>query len=176
MSRYPYVILGKVVKAHGIRGEVQVYPYTFTVDSFIKYGPLSLIAIGGREQKFQVLRARKKQKRKIILTLEGVNSRDQAEALVGSKIAVPRERLPELSEGEYYWQDLIGMEVRTVTGEVVGRVKQILATGAHDILIIRGTRGEVLIPAVAQMIDNIDLEGRVITVDPVPGLLDVNAL
>ncbi len=171
-----YVVLGKIVKVHGIKGEVQVYPYTEDVEAFTYYDPVYLKAPDGRVTQTRVLKAREKKEKKILLALEGVKNRSQAESLVGNEICVPKECLPDLPDGEYYWHDLIGMEVRTVDGEDIGQVSRIMSTGAHDILVIEGRKGEVLIPAVAEMIKEIDTSARLILVDPVPGLLDVNAL
>jgi 16S rRNA processing protein RimM len=97
--------------------------------------------------------------------------RNEAQALAGSTLYVDSETLPPLEEGVYYGFQLIGLRVATVGGEELGRIEDILETGAHDVIVVRGPRGEVLLPSVEQVVREVDLEqGRVI-VDPPPGLL-----
>ncbi len=170
-----FVVLGKVLKAHGIKGELQVLLYGQGPKALMGYGHVYLRGPDGTTL-VKVLHARAQKADKCLLALEGIGDRDRAEALAGYEICVPREALPELPEGEFYWHDLIGMQVKTVGGMDVGRVAGLLATGPHDILVIKGDRGEIMIPAVGHMVTHVDLEARVVIVDPVPGLLDIDAL
>ncbi len=176
MPSSSYVVLGKIVKAHGIRGEVEIYAYSPDIRGLVESRPVFLETSEGVRTSYKVETARPKKKHKFILSFEGVDNRDQAEALVGNEICVLRESLPELPEDEYYWHELIGMRVKTVEHEDLGRLSKILSTGAHDVLVVEGPYGEVLIPMVAEMIENVDIRAGVIIVNPVPGLLDVNAL
>jgi len=91
--------------------------------------------------------------------------REQAATLVGSQIFVSRDQLPATAEDEYYWSDLEGLEVKTTSGELLGRVEKLMETGANDVLVIRGNR-EHLVPFVpGQYVKHVDLEGGMIEVD-----------
>ena len=102
----------------------------------------------------------------LIAKLPGVSDRDQAFALKGHRIAVPRSLFPASSaEDGYYWSDLIGLDVKNRQGELLGQVDGLLDLGPHEVLRIKGEEGEILIPFVAQYVDRVDTEAKVITVD-----------
>jgi 16S rRNA processing protein RimM len=101
----------------------------------------------------------------LIAQLEGCTDREAALALRGAAIAVPRERLPEPAAGEYYWVDLIGLEVVNRTGEALGRVRRLMATGAHDVLVAADGSTERLIPFVEPVLETVDLDAGRIVVD-----------
>jgi 16S rRNA processing protein RimM len=95
----------------------------------------------------------------------GINDREQAHKLINQEIAVHRRQLPDLPEGEFYWKDLVGLEVFTVEGKRLGRVKSMLETGANDVLVVRGDR-ERLIPFVqGQFVTSVNLDDGRMTVD-----------
>jgi len=101
----------------------------------------------------------------VIARLDGVDDRDAARALIDRRIEVPREALPPPGPGEYYWADLEGMRVRTREGRALGEVDYMLATPAHDVMVIRGER-ERLVPFVQErFVLEVDLAGGVIVVD-----------
>ena len=104
--------------------------------------------------------------------LEGVESPESASTLIGALIAVSRELMPEPAEGEYYWADLVGMQVRTADGELIGPVSRLFETGANDVVVVTDLRDgqdgsrEVLVPwVVPDVVTDVDVEGRLITVD-----------
>ncbi|MGQ9687521.1 MAG: ribosome maturation factor RimM [Desulfobaccales bacterium] len=168
------VPLGRVVGAHGLKGQVrvgssrraaEVEPDTFTA--------LGEILLGG--EPFQVLRA-VRGRGHILLRLKGIDSRDQAEALVGREVEGEARRFPELPPGEYYWFQLLGLPVINVPeGTELGRLEEIWPTGAHDVYVVRRGEREILLPAVEGVIEAIDLEGGVIKVRPPEGLLELYA-
>ncbi len=176
MSGSSYVVLGRIIRAHGIRGEMDACSYAGDLRAFTEFHRLFLATSSGRRLSCKIRKVRPKKKQVVILSLEGVEDRNQAEALAGSEICVSRKDLPSLIDGEYYWHDLIGMKVRTLEREELGRLTAIMSTGAHDVLVVKGPRGEILIPMVEEMIEDVDISSGIITVDPVPGLLDMNAL
>ncbi len=172
----PLIALGKIVRARGLKGEVQVYPYTNNPNNFLEYGDLF---VGSLEKGFKAMTLKKVQRvdnKRVMAFFEGIGDRNQAEALIGCEIFVPREKLPALSEDEYYWNDLIGLLVITNKGEKVGRITDIFETGAHDVYVIKGEMGEVLVPAIDEVVSKIDLKKGLMVIDPVPGLLEANAL
>jgi 16S rRNA processing protein RimM len=102
--------------------------------------------------------------------LKGVEKREEVELLIGKEILMRRETLPDLKEGEYYWMDILGMVVETPEGKRIGEVKEIFPTGAHDIYVVEGKRGEILLPATEEVIQSIDREKGVIKVVRMEGL------
>lgn len=102
----------------------------------------------------------------LIARFDGVGDRDAAEKLAGHYVGVPREQWPETAESEFYWSDLVGLEVVNLSGERLGRVAGLLRTGAHEVLDVRDADGSRrLLPFVAAVIKEVDLAGRRIRVD-----------
>jgi 16S rRNA processing protein RimM len=106
----------------------------------------------------------------LFIELNGISNVDEARKLVGSKLLLPKDLLEELPEDEYYWQDIIGLEVYTVEGRHLGRIESIFPTGSNDVYVCRGDAGETLIPAIADAIVRIDLKEQRITVKLLEGL------
>jgi 16S rRNA processing protein RimM len=156
----------------GVRGWVKVYSYTSPRANVVRYSPWYLRQ-AGRESVQEVLDGQA-QGDGVVACLAGINDRDAAAALIGAEIEVDRSVLgPELgaaplggsAAGEFFWVDLQGMEVRTPTGEVLGVVEQLFETGANDVMIVVGA-GRHLIPFLyGSVVQAVDGERRVITVD-----------
>lgn len=160
------VIVGRVGAAHGLTGEIRVTSETQPPGNIEVYRPW-LLGDGNRFREVAVSAIRAS-RGAYLVRLEGVNDRDQAEALRGQRIAVPRSALPALEpEREYYWRDLIGLTVVNGAGRSLGRVLRLLETGAHDVLVIRSGDGpgETLIPFVAVYVEAVDLASGRIQVD-----------
>ncbi len=170
-----FFALGRIVKTHGIRGEVQVYSYS-DVEYFLDYKDLFVQGKYGDKMPQRVLKARVKKGQSVILAFEGVVDRTQAGSFVGKEIFLDRAKLSPLAEGEYYWHEIEGLSVVSAKGEELGILSDVLATGAHDVYVVKGDRGEILVPAVEQMVKNIDLKKGVMVVDLPPGLVEANAL
>ncbi len=155
--------MGKVVAAQGIQGWVKVQPYTEYQDSLLDYGTWYV----GNEQAWrplQVLEADVHGK-VLVAKLEGIADRTAAEKYKGMLIAVPRSALPEQDGDEYYWSDLIGLSVENLAGEKFGTVDTLLETGANDVLVVRHEGAEMLIPFIADVIRQVDIEHKTIRVD-----------
>ncbi len=167
-----FVLLGKVTRAHGIRGEIKVYPYSGDPGNFKKYRTLYLSAGADTARRAFVCQGARIQGNQVLLRLEGCGDRDQAQRLVGREVWLRREDLPELDEDEFYLHELEGRLVVTNQGDEVGRVTGILATGAHDILVVRDGTREHLVPLVAEFLVRIE-DDRVV-LDLPPGLLEIN--
>ncbi len=160
------VPLGKVVRAVGLHGHLGV---AGTEGALSEVDRIELRRSDGMEESRRILEARP-QGRLWVVKVEGVSDRTAAEAFVGAEVLVERASLGEAGAGRYYWVDLEGLPVVTVSGEPVGKVTGLYATGATDVLVVTGERGEKLVP-LAPYVD-VDLEGRRIVVDPPEGLLD----
>jgi 16S rRNA processing protein RimM len=170
-----FFALGRIVKTHGIHGEVQVYSYS-DVEYFFDYKDIFVQGKYGDKVPQRVVKARVKKGQSVILTLEGVVDITQAGSLVNTEIFLDRAKLSPLAEGEYYWHEIEGLSVVSAKGEELGILSDVLATGAHDVYVVKGDRGEILVPAVEQMVKKIDFEKGVMVVDLPPGLIEANAL
>jgi 16S rRNA processing protein RimM len=159
-----YVILGQVVGVFGIKGWVRIQSDTEPSDNILTYSPWYL-ARQDDWQAYKVLQGQAHSKG-IIALLEGCHDRDMAASLVGCRIAVTRNQLPTPAQGEYYWSDLIGLDVYNLQQEYVGKVTAMLPTGANDVLVIQGQNEEILIPYVKDYyVYGVDLAAGKIAVD-----------
>jgi 16S rRNA processing protein RimM len=160
------VRLGKVVRAVGLKGHLGVAGSDGTLSG------LEVVALrrGEREpEPHRVLEARP-QGRLWAVRLDGIADRTAAEGWVGAEVLAEREALGEAGEGSWFWTDLEGLPVVTAAGEAIGKVSGFYVTGAADVLVVTGERGEKLVPLAPYV--QVDLEGRRIVVDPPEGLLD----
>ena len=155
--------IGKIVAAHGIRGAVKVYSYAESAPLYTAQESLVLIDAQGAERRYKALWA-KSHKNSLRLALEGVTTRSNAEALVGSTIWISRASLPKLEEDTYYWIDLLGMAVHDPDDTYLGRVAEIIKTGANDVYVVKTPKGypvkEILLPAIASVVIDVDIPGR----------------
>ena len=157
--------MGRVAAPYAIKGWVKVQPFTEYVDSLLDY-PRWWVGRDTNWREMQVLEA-KVHGRFLLVQLEGIPDRNAAEAAIGLEIAVLRDALPEPEAGEYYWDQLIGLEVVGLAGAVLGRVDRILETGGHDLLSVKGHADgrERLIPFVAPIVCEVKLAERQIEVE-----------
>lgn len=156
------VLLGKIVGVFGVEGWVKVHSYTEPRDNLFRYRPWILVSAGG-ERTLDKPKGRA-QGQGLVAKLPGIDDRDAAAALVGAEILVDRAQLPKAKEGEFYWSDLEGIEVRLEDGTVLGKVSHLFATGANDVVVVRGDR-ERLLPYTGDVIRRVDLEAGVLVVD-----------
>ncbi|HRH80270.1 MAG TPA: ribosome maturation factor RimM [Thiobacillaceae bacterium] len=154
--------MGRIAAPYAVKGWVKIQPYTEYLDSLLDY-PVWHLGKAGKWREYGVLEARV-HGATLIASLDGVADREQAQALAGMELAVPREEMPAAEDGEYYWDDLIGMRVVNLAGEDLGRVEGLLETGAHDVMRVLGER-ERLIPFTAPIVRAVDVEAGRIEVD-----------
>ena len=161
------IAYGKVVKPHGLTGEVKVLPFSGETSSFKNFYNLYISKKIDNPNKFIISRSRN-QKGSIIVKLEGIDTIDDAEKLKGLMVFIDKKELPEKADDEYYWFELEGLQVNNLQGESLGSVVRLMETGANDVLVIKEENAtqEVLIPYVKeQVIKQVDLSNRTITVD-----------
>ena len=162
------ILIGKIVNAVGLKGEVRVYNYS---DSPEIYENTEAIYV---DDVLMPVRSVRTQKNMVVLGLCGIDDRDAAEKAKGSDLFVTEDDLPELPEGEYYIRDLIGMEAVMEDGSRLGVVKDVIQNTAQDLFEVKLPEGrKVLIPKVDAFVRNIDGEARRITVRLQEGLLDL---
>lgn len=161
------ILIGKITSAVGLKGEVKVYNYS---DSAEIYQTTEAIYAGTDLRKIQSVRT---QKNMIILKLEGIDNREDAEKARGQELSVTEADLPELPEGQFYVRDLIGMTVADAeSGAKIGRLRDVIQNTAQDIFDVETTEGkQVLIPKVPEFIIDIDAGSRVIKVRLIEGML-----
>ena len=154
--------MGRIVAPYAVKGWVRIQPFTEYLDSLLDYGAWWL----GRPGAWREIRVvdGKVHGQYLLAELEGVSDRDAAEALQGMDVAVNRDEFPEIESDEYYWDDLIGLDVVNAEGMSLGQVTGLLETGVHDVLKVLGER-ERLIPFVATYVREVDTKGRRILVD-----------
>jgi len=166
------VLLGKLVATHGIKGQLRVAVYSGEFETILSLASLMLKGPDGRMETFQVAAAAVHGK-KLILSLEEYDNINQSLQLVGHEVYVARDQLPALSEGEFYWFDLLGLRVETDHGEVLGELVDIIATGSNDVYVVKDGKREYLIPALEDIVLDVNLDAGIMKVSPPEGLLDL---
>jgi 16S rRNA processing protein RimM len=189
-----FVVVGGVIKARGVRGELLVRPTTASIERFLS---IRSVWIGktGRETEPQAERqiargeAReaedqpprrnflvewsKIQGELAVVKLKGVDSREEAMELGGLALEIPRSEVPPHPEGEHYMFELVGMKVTRTDGIELGAVAGVMETGSNIVYVVKSTDGkETLIPATREVVEKLDYENSEILVRPVPGLFD----
>jgi len=159
------IILGRVAGALGLRGDVKLESFTDPRIAIFDYQPWTVVDARGAERQLEGVVGEEKGKH-IVARFPGVDDRTAAEALRGLEISVSRDQLPKAAPGEFYWVDLEGMQVVNTEGLELGRVSHLFATGANDVVVVRGGETEHLIPFVRpDYVTGVDMEARVLTVD-----------
>lgn len=166
------ITVGKITGTHGIKGELKYFPYSGSCESLTVGTTVLLTLPSGKQQTISILRARSNGNRHTML-LEGFDSINTAQQLVGSEITLKRSQLPEPEESEYYWCDLMGLNVITDSGQSLGIITDIFSTGSNDIYVVKNKTKEYLIPAIADVIASVDLQNRLVTITPLDGLLEL---
>jgi 16S rRNA processing protein RimM len=168
------IILGKVGAVYGIKGWLKIHSFTDETEAILDYFPWSL-KLGNNTQTVEITDWRKHNK-VLIVKVAGIDDRDEAQALVGSEILTNETALPELSQDDFYWRDLIGMSVVTNKGYDLGVVTDMMETGANDVLVVKAnlkdgfSKKERLIPYLfEQVIESVSIENKQICVDWDPG-------
>lgn len=166
--------LGKIVGAHGIRGALKILTYAESTESYTTQDTIIVQNAAGEQTHYRLVDCRP-HKNTLRVMLEHVTTRSEAEALVGCGIYVLKNSLPPLEEDTYYWHDLIGMAVVTTQGENLGRIEQIIPTGANDVYVVRSEAAgqrptEILIPAISSVVIEIDTDRNLMEVKLPEGL------
>jgi 16S rRNA processing protein RimM len=167
------VLVGRIARPHGIRGQVIVAPETdFVEDRFQASGTLWCKTTRGIER--LTIESMRVQKGRAVVGFEGFARIEDVERLAGAELRVPEHALQPLGDGAYYHHQLIGCVVETIRGERVGDVVAVEGGSSGSLLEIEGPRGQVLIPFAVDICVEIDVQARRIRIDPPEGLLDVN--
>ena len=160
------VVVGRLGAPYGIKGWIKVASYTDPVDNLARYQPWHWEIPGGWEP--VAVSAVKQHGDGLVAALVGVDDRDAANALKGRRIAVAAAALPEPEQDEYYWRDLVGLEVWNLAQQPLGTVREIMPTGGNDVLIVSlggGSSTDILIPFHRQYVITVDFDQHRIVVD-----------
>jgi len=166
------VLVGRIARTHGIRGDLLVNPETDFPDERFVEGRVLQLEMPGRSEPVTIASVRFHQGRPLV-TFAGVDTMDAAEALIGAELKVPEAEIPPLPAGTYYRHDLVGCQVTDTTGQAIGRVTSVDGPMERSRLVIAGPRGEVMVPMVGGICIRVDPAAKVIVVDPPAGLLDL---
>ena len=161
----PFVEVGRIGRPWGLHGEIQVQELTDVKSRFADGSELYV-----RGQPHRVERSRRHQRGRI-LKLAGIDSQDAARQLQGAALEVPESALDSLPDDTYYHYHLVGMEVVTDDEEPLGTLVEVFSTGSNDVYVVEGPKGQILLPAIADVVKKVDVPGRVMTVVLLPGLV-----
>jgi len=154
--------IGVVVGAHGVRGALRIKPFTEDPADLTAYGPLTTET----GQKWRLKGASVDGKGVVTAKIDGVEDRNQAEALKGAKLYIERGALPEAEEDEFYIADLIGLPAQSPSGEPLGTIKAVFNFGAGEIVEVSGEAGDILVPFTRRAVPVVDVKARRVVIDP----------
>ena len=170
VSEYQYIALGRILRPHGVRGEVVVEVLT---DFPERLAHLPEVYLGdARQATLTRVRSCRIKGDVMLMAFEAYPDRTAAEALRDQLVQVPLEEAAPLPEDTYYPHQLVGLDVETTEGDDLGRLSDVLFTPANDVYVVIGPRGQVLLPAIRQVIKQIDLAAGRMVVELIPGLVD----
>ena len=165
--------VGAILDTHGLRGEVKVFP---TTDDPSRYDDLEEVELLTKEGNYLHLEIERVRyfKNLVIVKFKNYDHINDIEQYKKCNLYVTRENAVELEEDEYFVADLIGLTAKTDEGEELGQIKDVLTTGANDVYVIDTKEGELLVPAIHDCVQEVDLEAGVMTLHLLPGLRDLN--
>ncbi len=166
-----FVIIGKITRPHGVRGTLRVEPITDDPQRFYLLSQIYIQNEKGTRNLYNIKNVQTAD-RYILLNLQEINTRNDAESLRGCYLEIPRQECVPLPEGEHYYFELIGFSVVTNQGKVIGELLDVYSYPANDVYVVKNNEKEILIPAVDEFIDHVDYEAGIITINPIEGLLD----
>lgn len=173
--RFPedsYILIGTVAKPQGLHGEVNIHAFSGQPENFKEYDTLYLVDSKGEISPKLVIKRFRVQKGKAVVLFDRVSDRTHAERLTGMGVLVAKSDLPELGKDEFYWHQLVGLQVHTVDGRDLGTLSSIFSNGAQDVMVIQGDNDEYLVPMTDGILNTYD--ETTVVIDPPPGLLDIN--
>ena len=156
------ICVGHIIGIQGVKGWVKVFSDTSPRENILNYSPWKIetgekimnVAVNGRLHG-----------KNVIAQIDGVEDRDLAAELIGSKIYIEPGQLPKLTEGEYYWSDLIGMKVESLESEPLGTVETMMETGANDVMVLQGDRERLIPFVIDEIVREVDLANKRVVVD-----------
>ncbi|MBD3634870.1 MAG: ribosome maturation factor RimM [Methylophaga sp.] len=159
-----FIPVGKISGAFGVKGWVKVYSFTEPRANILEYSPL-FMSRQGEWIEIKVSGGHL-QGKGLVMGIANVTDRDQVQPLIGAELAIKKDQLEPTEEDEFYWADLIGLNVENLEGDLLGQVDHLLETGANDVLVVKAKGKERLIPFVMdEIVKQVDLDNKLIRVD-----------
>lgn len=158
------ILLGRIVGAFGVRGEIKLESWTEPRSAIFRYQPWILRSPNGQESPLEGARGRDSGKH-LVARFPGIEDRDTVEAMHGTEIYVARSALPPPKPDEYYWVDLEGLDVKTTEGVALGQVSHLFSTGANDVVVVRGDRERMIPFVLPEFVKSVDFEANLVVVD-----------
>ena len=155
------VQVGHVSGVHGVKGWVKIYSLTDPREAIFEYQPWLL---GESQEEVRIAQGRKQGKH-VVALFDGIDDREQAEGLVNRPIAIYRDQFSELPDDEFYWADLLGLAVQLEDGSALGTIDKMLATGANDVMVVKGDRERLIPFVIGHYVKGVSLEDGLVTVD-----------
>jgi 16S rRNA processing protein RimM len=160
---------GEIVKTRGLHGCLKVVCYLETKDALSKLEFVYVERSSGQKDRF-ALKKIDISGNALFIELEDIRDIELAKNLVGCKVFLPKDLIDKLQDGEYYWHEIIGLDVYSEEGKHIGVIESVFPTGSNDVYVCRGEEREILLPAIADVIRQIDLNRRMMTVRLMEGL------
>ena len=164
------IAYGKILKPHGLKGEVKVLPYSGETENFKNFKSIYIYLENKKPQEYSIS-GRRFQKNLIIAKIEEIDSKEDADLLRGKEVYIDKVELPSTEDDEYYWFELIGLNVYRQDNSLVGKVDSIMDNTAQPILVIKNNSEEYMVPLVDNFVKKIDLENSKIVIEPIDGLI-----
>ena len=158
------ILLGRIVGAFGVRGEIKLESWTEPRSAIFRYQPWILRSPNGQESMLEGARGRDSGKH-LVARFPGIEDRDTVEAMHGTEVYVARSALPPPNADEYYWVDLEGLDVKTTEGVALGQVSHLFSTGANDVVVVRGDRERMIPFVLPEFVKSVDFEANLVVVD-----------
>ncbi|MBI5074091.1 MAG: 16S rRNA processing protein RimM [Nitrospirae bacterium] len=166
-----HIAVARIIKERGIKGEVKAFPLSEAAQSLPPLTEAYVVMPAGTVQK-KTIHSIRTDREFLIISFHGISDRQEASRLRNAMIEVDASMLPGLAKNEYYYHQIIGLSVVTADGTMIGRVTGIMETPGNELYVVQGKDKEHLIPAVKQIVADIDLNTGTITITPIDGLLD----
>ena len=166
------ILIGHVVRPQGLTGLLRIVSYAQSKETFLKAGSVFL-KTGQNELYERKVVSIRPHRSVFLLKLSDLNSIDQAEAFRGAEILIKKDSLAKKDEDEFFWYELSGLDVYLTTGQYLGVLKEILPTGSNDVYVVEGQGKEFLIPAIHQVVKEINIPQKRMIISPMKGLLDL---
>lgn len=171
MEKNEFFRIGKIVKTRGLKGDLKIYSYTDNIDRF---NDLDFVFLDkSKDSILDIEKVSQVSPNMVVLKFKGYNTIESVQKLINKDIYVDRENTYELDEDEILISDMIGMTVETINGESIGKLVDVLQYSANDVYLVKSEDSkEYLIPAVYEIVPEINVDENKIIVNPIPGLLD----
>lgn len=167
------LLVGSVMRPHGLRGLLRIRSYARSEASFLNAGTVFLKTVSGETHEHAVLSISPHQSI-FLLTLKGLDSLEEAEKYRDADVFIRKDSLVRESDEDYFWYEIIGMQVYLKSGDYIGTITRVIPTGSNDVYVVRKEGAEILIPGIHEVVQEIDPEGKKMIIDAMEGMLDLN--